>query len=264
VTNDAVQPVNASYRARLPTLAAALGAGQLPADGDTDAPLPLDSIGFLPPIPRPERIFCIGMNYAEHIREMGREPPEYPAMFIRFPDSLVGHGEALVRPRVSREYDFEGELAVIIGRAARHVAREQALDHVAGYTILMDGSVRDYQRHTTQYTAGKNFTASGAMGPWLVTADEIPDPRRLSLETWVSGEKMQAGELSDLCIDVPAVISYLSQICELKPGDVISTGTPSGVGYARDPQRWLVPGDTVEVRISGIGSLVNPVVEESA
>jgi 2-keto-4-pentenoate hydratase/2-oxohepta-3-ene-1,7-dioic acid hydratase in catechol pathway len=203
------------------------------------------------------------MNYREHIREMGREPPAYPAMFVRYPDSLVGHGQALVRPQASRQYDYEGELAIVMGKAARRVSRDTALDYVAGYTGLMDGSIRDYQRHTSQFTAGKNFPGTGAMGPWLVTADELTQPSVLTLQTRVAGEILQQGELADLCIDIPDIIVYLSEIFALQPGDVIATGTPSGVGFARDPQRWLVPGDTVEVEISGIGVLRNTVTDEA-
>ncbi len=264
VDGDSVHPVAGDFLAACPDLAAALAARRLPQVGsDTGEAMALSAVEFLPPVPRPGRILCIGMNYLEHIREMGREPPAYPAMFVRFPDSLVGHGQTMLRPRVSSHYDFEGELALVIGREARHVSRDDALDYVAGYTCLMDGSVRDYQRHTSQFTAGKNFLASGAMGPWLVTVDEIPDPTRLQLETHVNDELMQQGDVADLCIDLPAVIAYLSQMFPLQPGDVISTGTPSGVGAARDPQRWLKPGDTVRVTISGIGSLENPVADEA-
>ncbi|RMF97326.1 MAG: FAA hydrolase family protein, partial [Gammaproteobacteria bacterium] len=218
---------------------------------------------WLPPVPRPGKIFCVGMNYIAHIREMGRELPPYPALFARFPHSFVGHGQPVIRPRVSRHFDFEGELAVVIGHRARHVDRARALEAVAGYTCLMEGTLRDYQEHTSQFTAGKNFQSSGAMGPWLVTSDELPDPTVMRLETRVNGEVMQRGEISDLCADIPAIIEYLSGICELEPGDVIATGTPSGVGAARKPPRWLAPGDQVEVEISGIGVLANPVADES-
>lgn len=261
-----LRPVSAAFRSRHASLREVLAAGALDAlaaDAAAQPALAIAQARFLPAIPNPGRILCIGMNYLEHIREMGREPPEYPAMFIRFPDSLVGHGQPLLRPRVSSQFDYEGELAVVIGRAARHVRAGDALKHVAGYTCLMDGSLRDYQRHTSQFTAGKNFRHSGAMGPWLVTADEIPDPTRLTLQTRINGEQMQQGALADLCIDIPATIAYLSTICELQPGDVISTGTPSGVGAARTPPRWLLPGDTVEVEISGIGVLANTVIDDS-
>jgi 2-keto-4-pentenoate hydratase/2-oxohepta-3-ene-1,7-dioic acid hydratase in catechol pathway len=264
---DAVRPVSARFLAGHPALADALGAGALAAAAASAAAepmLPLAGLSLLPPIPSPAHIVCVGMNYREHIREMGREPPRYPALFARFADSLVGAGRPLIRPRTSHRFDFEGELAVIIGRPARHVPRDRALDHVGGYTCFMDGSLRDYQDHTTQFTAGKNFWRSGAVGPWLVSADEIPDPSVLTLQTRVNGELMQRGELSDLCIDIPAMIEYLSGIMALQPGDIIATGTPSGVGAARKPPRWLAPGDTVEVDISGIGVLANTVEDESA
>ena len=263
--DGSLHPVSDAFCAEVPGVADALALGRLPEIGrDTVAALSPDAVEFLPPVPAPGRILCIGMNYSEHIREMGREPPEYPAMFVRFPDSLVGHGQPILRPRVSAHYDFEGELAVVIGRRARHVGRDEALDYVGGYTCLMDGSVRDFQRHTSQFTAGKNFTGSGAMGPWLVTVDEIPDPRELVLETYVNDVRMQFGEVSDLCIDIPETISYLSQMFPLNPGDVISTGTPSGVGTARTPPVWLQPGDRVRVNLSVIGDLENTVADEPA
>ncbi len=265
VSTDGIRPMPQGVLARYPTLRAAIAADMLGWAAEAAAAqvaLAEDQLALLPTIPDAGKIICIGMNYREHIKEMGREPPRYPAFFLRFNDSLVGHGQPVVRPRLSDKYDWEGELAVVIGRTARHVTRDDALDYVAGYTILQDGSLRDYQEHTSQFTAGKNFHQSGAMGPWLVTADEIPDPATLTLETRVSGEIMQHGAVADLCIDVPAIIEYLSGICELRAGDVIATGTPSGVGAGRKPPRWLVAGDVVEVEISGIGVLRNPVVDE--
>lgn len=265
VDSDGIRPVPESVLARCPTLRAALTADVLTWAAEAAAAgeaVSADKLALIPTIPDADKIICIGMNYREHIKEMGRKPPRYPAFFLRANDSLVGHGQPLVRPRLSDKFDWEGELAVVIGRTARHVTRAEALAHVAGYTILQDGSLRDYQEHTTQFTAGKNFHQSGAMGPWLVTADEIPDPAALTLETRVSGGVMQRGEVADLCIDVPAIIEYLSGIMELRPGDVIATGTPSGVGAGRKPPRWLVAGDVVEVEISGIGVLRNAVVDE--
>ncbi len=261
------QPASAAFAARYPSLAAVLAAGalaELSADSAAQPALGAGEFSWLPPVPRPGKILCVGMNYVAHIREMGRERPRYPALFARFPNSFVGHGQPVIRPRLSPCFDFEGELAVIIGRRARHVDRAQALACVAGYTCLMEGTIRDYQDHSSQFTAGKNFQSSGAMGPWLVSSDELPDPTVMRLETRVNGELMQRGEISDLCADIPAIIEYLSGICELEPGDVIATGTPSGVGAARKPPRWLAPGDLVEVAISGIGVLANPVADESA
>lgn len=223
-----------------------------------------DGLRFVPVIPNPTRIICVGINYLEHIHEMGREKPDYPTLFTRYPDSLVGHGEAIVRPRISTQFDYEGELALVIGKAARYVSAANALEHVAGYTCLLDGSVRDWQRHTTQFTPGKNFPATGGCGPWLVTTDEIPDPAALRLETRVNGEVLQAAPVSDLCFGVPRIVEYCSSFCTLNPGDIIATGTPSGVGFARTPPRWLKPGDTVEVEVSGIGILRHRVVDEAA
>lgn len=265
VDEHGIRPVPDSVLARYPTLRCAIAADVLTWVAESAAAeqaLAPDRLAFLPTIPDAGKIICIGMNYREHIAEMGREPPDYPAFFLRTNDSLAGHGQPVIRPRLSAKFDWEGELAVVMGRTARHVSRSDALNYVAGYTILQDGSLRDYQEHTSQFTAGKNFHRSGAMGPWLVTADEIPDPADLVLETRVSGEVMQRGELSDLCIDIPAILEYLSGICELRPGDVIATGTPSGVGAGRRPPRWLVAGDLIEVEVGGIGVLGNVVVDE--
>lgn len=209
------------------------------------------------------KILCVGVNYRPHIEEMGREVPDYPVVFTRFPSSLVGDGEVLVRPRVSEKYDFEGELAIVIGKPARHVDRERAYDYVAGYCCFMDGSVRDWQTHTHQFTPGKNFEKSGAIGP-MVAADEIADPTALSLTTRINGQVMQEGRVADLVFDIPKLIEYCSTFTELLPGDIIATGTPGGVGAARKPPVWLKSGDVVEVEISGIGVLRNEVRDEGA
>lgn len=208
------------------------------------------------------RILCVGVNYRPHIEEMGREIPSHPVVFIRFPGSLVEDGEALLRPRVSEQFDFEGELAIVIGKTARHVARADAYDYIGGYCCFMDGSVRDWQRHTGQFTAGKNFERSGAIGP-TVPAASIPDPTQLELVTRVNGEVMQRGRIADLVFDIPSLIEYCSTFTKLEPGDVIATGTPGGVGAARKPPVWLRDGDSVEVEIPGVGVLKNPVQDES-
>ena len=208
------------------------------------------------------RILCIGVNYRPHIEEMGREVPEYPVVFVRFAESVVGNGEAIIRPAVSEQLDFEGELAVVIGRETRRVTKDRALEHVAGYCCFMDGSVRDWQRHTMQFTPGKNFDRSGAIG-LMVPASEIPDPTVLELTTRVNGEVMQRGRVADLVFDVPTLIEYCSTFMTLHAGDVIATGTPGGVGAARKPPVWLTDGDRVEVEISHIGVLTNPVRDES-
>lgn len=222
----------------------------------------IGSVNFLPVIPKPDKIMCIGVNYRPHVEEMGRDIPEYPVVFARFPGSLVGHEQSIIRPQASETLDFEGELAIVIGKTARHVSRDHALDYVAGYCCFMDGSVRDWQRHTTQFTAGKNFDRSGSMGPYLVTSDVIPDTKALSLTTLVNGEILQRGELADLLFDIPALIEYCSTFTKLLPGDVIATGTPGGVGAARTPPLWLQHGDTVDVDIAGLARLSNSVRNE--
>lgn len=229
---------------------------------DYGADYSLEEVTFLPPIPVPEKIICVGINYRPHIEETGREPPEYPLLFVRFPGSMTGHNESLVVPSLSHRLDYEGELAVIIGRAGRHVPAQGALRHVAGYACFNDGSVRDYQRHTSQFTPGKNFESTGGFGPWMTTADEVGDPASLSLETRLNGNVMQSASVGDLVFDVPALIAYISSFAELRPGDVIVTGTPGGVGYVRKPPVYMKAGDVVEVDISGVGVLRNRVAEE--
>ena len=220
-----------------------------------------DNISFIMQSAGNPRILCVGVNYRPHIEEMGREVPDFPVVFTRFPSSLVGDGEALIRPRVSEQFDFEGELAVVIGRSAHRVPRERAFEFVGGYCCFMDGSVRDWQRHTSQFTPGKNFDRSGAMGA-VVPASRVPDPRDLTLVTRLNGEVMQQGSVRDLVFDIPRLIEYCSSFMELQPGDVIATGTPGGVGAARTPPVWLRDGDMVEVSIPGVGVLVNPIRDE--
>ncbi len=221
----------------------------------------LADVTLLPPITESRRIVCVGLNYKSHIAETGREPPKYPMLFPRYPDSLVGHGAAMVRPAVSQMFDFEGELAFVIGKPGRAIKAERALEHVAGYACLNDGSIRDFQRHTTQFMPGKNFTASGSFGPWLVTPDEFTDLGARTIETRLNGETMQSARLDDLLFGVEDLIAYLSTIWALRPGDVVATGTTGGVGLYRDPPVWMKPGDTVEVEIAGIGTLRNGIVQ---
>jgi 2-keto-4-pentenoate hydratase/2-oxohepta-3-ene-1,7-dioic acid hydratase in catechol pathway len=224
----------------------------------------LDAIGYLPVIHDPAAKFlCVGVNYMPHIREMGRERPAHPVVFVRFANSFVGHGEPMLMPRGSVQYDFEGELAVVIGRRAHRVPRHSALDFVAGYSCLNDGSVRDFQWHGPQWTPGKNFYRSGAFGPWLTTADELPDPGSMTLTTTVNGNVMQHESIAELCFDVPALIEYITSWTVLEPGDVIATGTPGGVGAGRKPPVWMQPGDNVEVDISGIGRLSNHIAGDN-
>lgn len=219
-------------------------------------------VRFLPPVLKPNKILCIGVNYRKHVLEMGRELPEHPWVFVRFADSFVGHDAAMIRPAVSDKYDFEGELAVVIGRSAHRVPAASAMDFVAGYCCLNDGSIRDYQRHSGQFTAGKNFLSSGSMGPWLVTKDDIADVENLQLETRLNGELMQSSSTGDLIFDIPTLIEYCSTFTRLEPGDVIATGTPGGVGTARTPPVWMRPGDTIEVSVSEVGQLRNTIADE--
>jgi acylpyruvate hydrolase len=220
----------------------------------------LGDVRLLPPVPRPPKILCVGRNYAEHAREGGSEPPEVPIFFGRFPHSLLGHGEPFVLPRASPEVDFEGELAAVIGRPAHDVPEARALDYVAGYTLFNDISIRDFQRRTSQWMIGKNFDRSGPLGPALVTRDEIPDPQDLTLTVDVSGERMQEAHTGTMVFTVAHLIAYISRALTLEPGDVLATGTPSGVGFARKPPRWLRAGDVVRVTIPRIGTLETPVV----
>jgi acylpyruvate hydrolase len=219
---------------------------------------------WLPPLPTPGKILCIGLNYALHTKETDWQQPEHPNVFTRYAHTLVGHGEPLIRPRCSHALDFEGELACIIGRPGRHVSVLQALDHVAGYCIFNDASVRDVQRRTSQWTLGKNFPATGACGPWLVTADELPaGGAGLGLETWLNGERMQVGNTCDLIFDVATLVATLSMVMPLNPGDIIVTGTPAGVGFTRTPPVFMQPGDQVRVTIEGLGCLENGIADES-
>lgn len=224
--------------------------------------LPLAEVTFLPVIPNPGKVLCIGINYATHVRETGREMPTYPMIFTRFADSQTAHLQPIVRPKASHKLDFEGELAVVIGKPARHVKQADALDYVAGYACYNDGSVRDWQKHTIQFVPGKNFPATGGFGPWLVTRDEIGDPQDLELTTRLNGEVMQHTSTSDMIFDVRKLIEYCSTFTELAPGDVIVSGTTGGVGAFREPPVWMKPGDEVEIEISRIGILRNSIVDE--
>jgi 2-keto-4-pentenoate hydratase/2-oxohepta-3-ene-1,7-dioic acid hydratase in catechol pathway len=247
-----------------PNLRAALAAGAIDKMRDiaqrTAPDRKLSAIKFLPIIPQPGKILCAGINYRSHAAEMARELPKQPSMFIRFADTLVGHGGELIRPQVSDHFDFEGELALVIGKGGRHIAAERALEHVAGYTCFVDGSVRDYQKFSV--TSGKNFPGTGPLGPWLVTCDEIPDPGRLTLTTRLNGKEVQHATTDLLIYSIPQIIAFCSDFTALAPGDVISTGTPEGVGHGRKPPLWMKAGDMLEVEITGIGVLRAQVVDE--
>lgn len=222
----------------------------------------LADITFLPAVPGDRKVLAVGLNYRAHVAEtVGRDVPEHPRIFARLADTIIGHGQPMWRPRNSTHFDYEGELAVVIGKPGRHIPARRALEHVAGYTIFNDGSVRDFQKHSV--TAGKNFPSSGPLGPWLVTADEIADPQALTLTTRVNGEQRQRTSTADMILSVAELIAYVSSFTPLAPGDVIATGTPEGVAQARTPPSWLRPGDVVEVEITGIGILRNPVIAEA-
>jgi 2-keto-4-pentenoate hydratase/2-oxohepta-3-ene-1,7-dioic acid hydratase in catechol pathway len=261
VDNECVQIPEPVLREQYPDIKSLLCADAVSdlAAASVAESIPLTDAVFEPVIPNPGRVLCVGINFKAHMKEMQRDPPDYPWLFVRFADSQVGHGQPLLRPPESEKFDFEGELAFVMGKTAQRVKADDALDYVAGYSCFMDGSIRDFQRHSSQFTAGKNFYQSGSFGPWLVTADEISDPSTLNLETRLNGEVMQQAPISDLKFDVPYLIEYISQFCRLQPGDVISTGTPGGVGFARTPPVWLRPGDTIEVEIDALGVLSNPV-----
>jgi 2-keto-4-pentenoate hydratase/2-oxohepta-3-ene-1,7-dioic acid hydratase in catechol pathway len=225
---------------------------------------PLASLELLPTVPDPDKIFCIGVNYATHLAESGHPTPPHPMIFTRFANSQVGSGQPMIRPPESERFEYEGELAVIIGKGGRRIPRDRAAQHVAGYACYNDGSIRDWQRHTSQFTPGKNFAGTGGFGPWMVTIDEIPDVSKQTIATRVNGMEVQAAPISDLVFDVPTLIAYCSTFTELVSGDVIVTGTTGGVGAYRVPPLWLKHGDVVEVEVSGIGILRNPVRDEVA
>jgi 2-keto-4-pentenoate hydratase/2-oxohepta-3-ene-1,7-dioic acid hydratase in catechol pathway len=220
----------------------------------------LAEVRFLPAIPNPNKILCAGINYRSHAAETGRDIPTKPSMFARFVDTLVGHDGEMVRPKISECFDFEGELAIVMGRAGRNISEEHALEYVAGYTCFVDGSVRDYQKISV--TSGKNFPATGPLGPWIATTDEIPDPGHLTLTTRLNGKEVQRSGTDMLIHSVPAIVAFCSEFTALSPGDIIATGTPDGVGHRRTPPLWMKAGDVLEVEISGIGVLRTKVVDE--
>ncbi len=222
----------------------------------------LDNITYLPVITNPDKVICVGLNYKAHREETGRAPTDNPALFIRFADTQAGHNQPMIKPAASDCFDFEGELAIIIGKAGRHVKAADYASIIAGYSIYNDGSVRDWQNHTIQWTAGKNFPATGGFGPWMVTSDELGDPTQLELTTRLNGTVLQNTTTDLMIFDIPTLIEYITTFTELRPGDVISTGTPGGVGAKRDPQIFMNDGDTVEVEITKIGTLINPIVAE--
>ncbi|MCJ8145026.1 fumarylacetoacetate hydrolase family protein [Ancylobacter sp. A5.8] len=243
----------------LATLRAAL------ASAPAGARQPLASTELLCPIPQPGKIICLGLNYALHAKEGGNAVPDYPAFFIRANSSLVAPGAPVVRPRVSDKLDYECELTIVIGKRGRDIPEDQALTHVYGYTLLNDVSVRDYQRKTTQWSAGKNFDGTAPVGPVIATADDLPPGADgLGIRTRLNGQVMQDSDTSDMVFKVARTVALMSEIMTLNPGDIIATGTPSGVGYARKPPVFMKQGDVVEVEVDGIGILRNPVIDAGA
>jgi acylpyruvate hydrolase len=223
-----------------------------------------EGIAYLPPFGAPRKILCVGLNYADHAAESSFEVPDYPALFPRFASTFVGHKAPLVRPLASTQFDYEGEMVVIIGKSGRHIPKAQALDHIAGYSVFNDASVRDYQFKSPQWTPGKNFDGSGGFGPSFVTADEIPaGGAGLKIETRLNGDTVQSATTNDLIFPVADLISIISEVMTFEPGDVLVTGTPSGVGFARKPPLFMKDGDVCEVEVEGIGLLTNPVIDEA-
>lgn len=265
IEGDEAVDVGEVLRGRFADLKAVLAADALAAvrEAAPRAPrLPLSAITWLPVIPNPDKILCIGLNYEMHRQETGRTEVENPTVFGRFANTQIGHGADIIRPRVSTDLDYEGELAIVIGKAGRYITRADSWGHVAGYAIYNEGSVRDFQRHTHQFTPGKNFPGTGAFGPWMMTPDALGDLPDLRLQTRVNGEVVQDAKLGQMIFGIPQQIEYCSSFTRLEPGDVIVTGTPGGVGAKRKPPLWLKPGDTVEVEIDRLGVLRNGVADE--
>ncbi len=258
--------IDIGKRLPYPTLFLTLAANALDetkaAVAGAKADYALSEVTLVKPLPEAVNYFCVGRNYKGHVAEVAGKLPDFPSMFLRLPSSLVAHGEPIVRPAISEQFDFEGELAIVIGKTGRNIKREAALSHIAGYTIFMDGSVRDYQfEHCL--TVGKNFFHTGSVGPCIVTADEIGDPGHLVLKTRLNGIQVQHTRTDDFIFDIPYIIAYISAFTTLLPGDIIATGTPEGVGFARKPALWMKPGDRLEVEVSRIGVLRNAVVAEA-
>ncbi len=265
VEDGTMVDVGAVLRDRFSGLKAAIAAGALAGLASHAAQAerhPIAAVEWLPVIPDPDKILCIGLNYETHRQETGRSEVAHPTIFTRFANSQTGHLAPLLRPHVSTDFDYEGELAVVIGKPGRYIARADALGHIAGYSCYNDGSVRDWQRHTHQFTPGKNFPETGGFGPWMVTPDEAGELGASRLQTRVNGQVVQDALIEQMIFDVATQIEYCSAFTRLEPGDVIVTGTPGGVGAKRVPPLWLKPGDTVEVEIDKIGLLRNGVADE--
>jgi len=265
VEGETFLDVGAVLKPRYADLKAAIGAALA---GVTDArssaaAVPTSKVIWLPVIPNPDKILCVGLNYETHRKETGRAEVEHPTIFSRYANSQTGHLQPIVRPRVSTHLDFEGELAVIIGKAGRYISRAEAMDHVVGYACYNDGSIRDFQRHTHQFTPGKNFPDTGAFGPWMMTPDELGPLDELKLQTRLNGQVMQEARIKQMIFDIPRQIEYCSTFTRLEPGDVIVSGTPGGVGARREPPLWMKPGDVVEIEVERLGVLRNVVADET-
>lgn len=248
-----------------PTLSEGLRCGWSTMDqaaDDSSLVVPLTDVQWLPPADAHSKIFCVGLNYGKHVQETGKAQVPYPSLFLRHLDSFVGHDDAIQKPACSEQFDFEGELVVVIGREGRHVPADQAMSYVAGYTCMAENSVRDFQKHTAQVTAGKNFDRSGALGPWITAAADVPEPSQLELTTRLNGCVVQDASVSELIFPIPQLIAYISTFCTLKPGDLIATGTPEGIGFRRSPPLFMSPGDVLEVVVSGVATLRTPVIQE--
>jgi 2-keto-4-pentenoate hydratase/2-oxohepta-3-ene-1,7-dioic acid hydratase in catechol pathway len=266
VVGDRVVDLRAVFGTRAPDLKTLIAAELVDearaALASARATLPLSEVKLLPVVPNPGKIFCIGLNYGEHVRETGKQVTEKPVIFLRVADSQLAHGEDIVRPRVSERLDYEGEIAIVIGQGGRHIAEADAWQHIAGYSCYNDGSVRDWQLHTSQWAPGKNFWRTGGFGPWLVTADEIAPDQQMTLITRLNGQEMQRATTDMMIHSIPRQIAYLSAFIPLEPGDVIVTGTPGGVGNKRTPPVFMRPGDVVEIEVDAIGVLRNGIRDE--
>lgn len=262
---DVIRDASSAFDGRFPTVRALLAAdamSELAEIVDELPTVPLAEVHLLPCVTDPGKIICVGLNYHEHREESHNPVLSHPTLFVRWADSQIGAGEPVIQPRETAMLDWEGEMAVVIGKGGRRITRADAWDHVFGYACYNDISVRDWQKHTTQFTAGKNFPTTGPFGPWLVTADDVPDVAKLRLQTRLNGEVVQDASVSQLIFDIPHLIEYISTFTPLAPGDVIVTGTPGGVGFRRQPQLFMKPGDRIEVEITGLGVLANDIVAD--
>ncbi len=266
ITSDGEGVVDLGARSEFSTLREAIEADALaglPGQYGDQADLALDGVTFAPTITEPKKILCVGLKYKSHQEETGRVGEGVPTIFARFAAAQVAHNQPMIKPRESDTLDFEGEIAMIIGKGGRRISRANAMEHVAGFGIYNDGSVREYQRHTSQFTPGKNFTATGGFGPWMMTKDEIGDLSQMELTTRLNGEVMQNAKAELLVHGFEELIEFCSTFIDLEPGDVIVTGTPGGVGAARKPPVFMQHGDEIEIEVTPIGKLVNPIISEN-